>query len=173
MKRHILVAGLVLALLVTGAFAGPPPPTARSENLRVSSHDVTLNGDCSFPMEIDAFADGVIHRHYDATGQLVKTLITTPQGRMTFKNLNTGKSVWTPTVGVFVSKTNPDGSLTFGWSGIHARIVVPGQGLVLADLGRVEWTLKFDGSGNVTSFKLSRSGVQDGVVPARLCDVLD
>jgi hypothetical protein len=172
MKRYSFVAVLLLAFLVTSAFGGLPP-SPRTENLRVSSHDVTLNSYCSFPMEIDSFADGMLHRQYDATGKLVKTLITTPQGRMTFKNLKTGKSVWTPTVGVYVSKTNPDGSLTFGWSGVHARIVVPGQGLVLADLGRVEWTLKYDATGNILSFKLSRSGIQDGVVPARLCDVLD
>ena len=68
-----------------------------------------------------------------------------------------------------VLKTNPDGSTTtFGCSGVKARIVVPGQGLVFADLGRVGWTVKFDGSGNMTAFKLSSSGIQDGVVPEML-----
>ena len=173
MKRQIIIAALMLAWLVTGAFGAPPPPLPHVQNSVASVHDVTLNNDCSFPMIVDTYARGTIHRQYDATGTLVKTMIHTPQGRMTFTNQITHKSVWTPVTGVYVSKTNPDGSQTFGWSGVHARIVVPGQGLVLADLGRVQWTITFNAAGAVSSFKLSRSGQQDGVVPAVLCGVLD
>lgn len=172
MKHHIIGAGIVLAWLVTGAFGPPPPPTPHTLNTLASAHSVTTNNFCSFPMQVDVFGQTMVHTQYDSTGRLVKMLATMSQGRMTFTNLNTKKSVWTPTAGVFTSKTNPDGGLTFGWSGIKARIVVPGQGLVLADLGTVTWTLKYDAQGKLT-FKLTQGGIQQGVVPPSLCGVLD
>jgi hypothetical protein len=51
--------------------------------------------------------------------------------------------------------------------------VVPGRGLVYADLGRVEWTMKFGANGAITSFELSKSGIQDGFYPGMLCSILD
>jgi len=63
MKRALLVAGLVLAWLVTGAFGPPPPPTPRASHVYVTA---TSSGDpdttsCDFPVGIKTSGYGILH----------------------------------------------------------------------------------------------------------------
>lgn len=183
MKRWIIVSGLVIAWSMTaalGAPAPPAPPTPRAQTTRwAAAHVVDFLDEgevgvdrCEFLVRVDTFGQAMIHTQYDASGRLIKTLVQTPQGRVTYTNMKTGKSVWSPTTGVFFSRTNPDGSLSWGWNGVTARFVVPGHGLVLTNVGRVVQTIKFDASGTVSSLQASVSGKWQGVVPA-ICEVLD
>ena len=83
-------------------------------------------------------------------------------------NSETGASLFSPDVGIDKFTIHKDGSATLAVIGIVSRIVVPGEGLVFAHLGRIV----FDAD---TGEILSIAGQHDdlnGLLPV-LCSALD
>jgi hypothetical protein len=72
----------------------------------------------------------------DSAGNPVREIHTISL-RHRVTNLATGESVSTRDVGVDRVAINPDGSATVAVIGLVGRVVMPGQGLLAADLGRL------------------------------------
>lgn len=75
-------------------------------------------------------------RSFSQDGELVRE-ITAYSLVHTFTNPDTGESVRTPDVGIDFVRLEEDGSFTVAIIGIVGRITIPGEGLVVADLGRI------------------------------------
>lgn len=89
--------------------------------------------------------------------------------RVTYTNLATGESVSTPHVGLGKVLANIDGIHTFIDAGLRSRIVVPGEGLIVANAGRIVIVITGPDEGDERiDFQ---AGPQGELLPA-LCTVL-
>lgn len=174
MNRKPLIAAVLLAWLVTGAFSSLAKPAAEAPIIwQEDIQDVFVTGYCGFPMEVRTTGTGVFHLFLDEGGNFERIIITEPTMRMTFTNLDTGEAVWTPTVNMVEQHLNDDGTGSKTLRGLLWRLVVPGEGLVTADVGRIDWLFTFDEAGNVISEDLVFSaGIQENQLPALVCTVL-
>jgi len=103
-----------------------------------------------------------------------QTLFVQPTTRTTFTNLDTGKSLSTPAVNLTITKYDALGNMTLHTlPGLVRRIVVPGVGLVLADIGQVGFRFRFDSNGKLLSSDTLSSGIRDGITVDKLCQYLD
>lgn len=170
MKRSFIVAGIILVSLLTGAFAPQTPLQSTPTIWRQAINDSATNTFCGFPMRIETKGTGIIHVWRTSTGAVQRILITQASMKMTFTNLDNNKSVWSPTVNMQQMRYGSDGSLTKIMRGLVWRIVVPGKGVVAANVGLNDWTLKFSSTGVLLSSKLT--GKHDGSIPQVLCTVL-
>ena len=174
MKRRFIVAVSMTLWLLTGAFS----PRVQIQGAgpiiwRQDVDDTQVSGYCGFPMQLHTTGTGVFHLFLDQNGNFKRIIITAPTTRLTFTNLDNGKSVWTPSVNMVLDQANPDGTGTQSLRGLLWHLVVPGQGLVTADVGRIDWLLTFDSQGNVISQDVVFSaGIQQGVFQQTLCSVL-
>jgi len=175
MKRLFIVAGLVLACLGSAAFGPPPPPTPRADRVYVNAAFPYVDTkSCAFPVEIKTIGYAIKHVLYYPNGAVKQTLIVQPTTRTTFTNLDNGKSVSTPSVGLSMTKYDTAGHMTLHTvSGLVRRIVVPGKGLVIADIGQVGFHLTFDAAGALVDWDPVSSGIQNGVTVDKLCQYLD
>lgn len=131
MRVLVLVATAALAL--AGA-AGAAKPVIFTEEI-----DDFLPGavDCG-TVALDVAVQGAVTVHEFADGDTIANF----RLRITWTNPVTGASLWSPSVGPDITRLNPDGSATIDVVGIIVRVVVPGQGLVAAQIGSV--TFSFD-----------------------------
>ena len=137
--------------------------------------DVTYHHLCSFPVLVHTTGNAIFHVFFDSAGNFSHVIITAPQTTLTFTNTINGKSVWTPSVNMVEEYGNPDGTGTQTLRGLLDHIIVPGQGLIAADVGRVDIVYTFDNSGNIIGAQtVFSSGQQDGIIPnpSILCSVL-
>ena len=124
---------------------------------------------------LDVSAQGRIKvRTFLEDGQVVREVATIAL-RRTATNPETGESMWTPDVGVDIFRPEEDGSGTLMVMGLVTRLVVPGEGLVFADIGKV--TLFFDSPTDTEPDVLFEAGRHDenengAVVDAILCEAL-
>ena len=174
MKRRFIVAVFLALWLITGAFA-PRVQIQGGRPLiwRQDVDDTFTTGYCGFPMQVHTTGTGVFHLFLDSNGNFQRLIITAPTTTLTFTNLDTGKSVRTPSVNMVLDQANPDGTGTQSLRGLLWHLVVPGQGLVTADVGRIDWLLTFDDQGNLISQNVVFSaGIQQGQFEQTLCSVL-
>src|SRR5258706_605742 len=114
---------------------------------------------------------------FDSAGNFLRVIITAPQTTLTFTNLDNNKSVSTPSVNMAEQYANPDGTGTATLRGLLDHIIIPGQGLVAADTGRIDTVYTFDNSDNIIGAQTSFvAGQSDGVLTdpnsTILCSVL-
>jgi hypothetical protein len=170
--RLFLAGSGVTMLVLAGLLAAAPralaaKPTIQDIPINSSSVDMT---DCGFPVEIDVTGRIRVIAFTDANGN-ERREIDSFHEQITFTNLNTGKSVTSPSVGPGIVYFNADGSVTLVSSGIFIRIVVPKQGAVIRQIGHT--VLLFppgqfpDGQPEL----LFAAGPEDALFPA-LCDLL-
>ena len=135
--------------------------------------DTFVTNFCGFPMQVRSTGTGIVHLFLDENGDVQRVIITAPQTRMTFTNLDTGKNVWTPSVNMVLSEANEDGTVTQSLRGLFWHLVVPGEGLITADVGRLDYRLTFDNNGNIIEEEVVFSaGIQEGQFVPTLCSVL-
>jgi hypothetical protein len=135
--------------------------------------DSFTTGACGFPMEVRTTGTGVFHLFLDETGSFERLIITEPQVRITFTNLETGESVWTPSVNMVMQVLNEDGTGTKTLRGLLWRLVVPGDGLLTADVGRIDFLFTFDDEGNIISEEIVFSaGQQENNFLPMVCSAL-
>ena len=69
---------------------------------------------------------------------------------------------------------NPDDTTTVSLRGLVDRVVVPGQGLVVADVGHITFLYTFNAQGHVISSQVTfQAGQYNGLFPDPfLCSVL-
>jgi hypothetical protein len=155
------VAGRAAAVRQPLIFSIPPGP------------DVTVRHLCEFPVLVHGTGWGIVHVYFGEAGDFERLIITEPAVTLTFTNLNTGVSVWTPSVNMIEETANPDGTGTKTLRGLLDHIIVPGEGLVEADVGRIDYLFTFDDQGNIMSEQtVFTAGRQDGEFDAVLCSVL-
>jgi len=183
MKRRILISGLMIAWFVTGAFGTPPPPTPKTSPVartylsytvsQMDPMDDQTEPSCEFPVRIDTVGTGIQHTVLKPDGSKT-TLFVQPSTKVTFTNVENGKSLTTPSVNLLMTKRDAFGNVTLSTSkGLIWRIVVPGHGLVAADIGQFGYRVKYDANGNFLSWEPISSGIHDGVTVEKLCQYLD
>jgi hypothetical protein len=135
--------------------------------------DTFVTNFCGFPMQVRSTGTAIVHLFLDENGDVQRAIITAPQTRMTFTNLDTGKTVWTPSVNMVLSEANEDGTTTQSLRGLLWHLIVPGEGLITADVGRLDYRLTFDNNGNIIDEEVVFSaGIQEGQFVPTLCSVL-
>ncbi len=157
MKRRFVLAGLMIAWFVTGAFApvAPPNPPVTPKDTAVS---LVSSFDSPTAWCTTQFPPGFVVRT-STTGTALfhvagdKIVVTQARSRITWTNVANGRSVWTPSVGNWTMQPDANGNLVVTMSsGILQRIVVPGEGVVSADVGKIYMTVSAEkGKGSTIS----------------------
>jgi hypothetical protein len=147
MRRFLLASASALALLLTLGLApaAAAPPEEKFNIIEVDDEFVAprLTAECGFTVMVTDVGTIKESGFVDEAGNFVVTQASFHITR-TFIG-PTGASLSVPIVGVDKIVENPDGTVTVTSTGINAlRQVVPGEGLVLADIGRVVTTFTFD-----------------------------
>ena len=173
MPVRMTVGVLLFALLVGSSL------TARAVGgpliFREPVDDIFTTGYCGFPMEVHTTGTAMVRVFLDESGNFERALITAPETRLRFTNLDTGESLWTPSVNMVQETANADGTGTQTLRGLLWHLVVPGQGLVTADVGRIDFQFTFDEQGNIESEEVVFAAGQwpgPNVFPDTLCSVL-
>ena len=135
--RNCFAALLAIASLSLIAARGHPPQTT------IVSVDATFTNDfdCSFPLQEQvkgAYRDTL---YFDQGGKLTKEFLSPQfQGSLTvtWTNLETGASLTSHQASTLIIYYNPDGSFQkLANQGLTFQVSVPGEGLLLADVGRI------------------------------------
>ena len=174
MKRRILAAFLSIAWLFTAAFNSLSLPATGAPIIwRAYGEDNFTTNYCGFPMDVHGSGTGIFHLFLDENGDFERIIITAADLKYSFTNQLTGESVWTPSVNMVEEEANPDGTGTKTLRGLVWALIVPGEGLVTADVGRIDWLFTFDSDGNLVSEDLVfLAGIQENQFPEMLCSVL-
>jgi hypothetical protein len=164
MRRLVAVAMGALAPFAVAGAALAAKPVIETERL-----DETDTIDCgTFTLEDHVFGT-IKHRVYtDRAGNVVRELHTISLRHVT-TNPTTGESITTRDVGADRVQIFPDGSAIVQVIGLVGRIVVPGRGVVAADVGRL--VLFFEGPEDQEPDVLFESGRHDDL-EAAVCEVL-
>jgi hypothetical protein len=166
MKRYVVSVIVVATLAFTSAAWAAKPDTVRVEIDQVHPGAI----DCgSYQLDEHAFGH-ITLRTFFRNGEFVMSLNNIAL-KQTFSNPTTGESLTTPDVGADHLTIAKDGSATLAIIGIVARFVVPGQGLVAGEVGKV--TLFFTDPAD-TEPDVSFAGIHDGfeAIDAALCAAL-
>jgi hypothetical protein len=130
MKHVLVAAALALVLAPLAQAAGPVQSTSPWDRTRV----IAAGAD-TCPFAIQVHSSGTIHTWTYADGT-VKTILQ--NFHIEWTNLETGKVATTPLGGPAI--VYPDGTVVI--NGNDARFVAPGEGPVVADLGRTITTVE-------------------------------
>lgn len=126
---------LISLTLVTSVFAATP------DMVTITVDDTFVLGACD-GFEVIEHVEGTIKvsTHFDQDGNFAMEIVRFSL-RHTYSNSVTGTSLSTPDAGIDKVTLDDEGSGTVAVIGIVARIVVPGEGLVFAHLGRIVFDL--------------------------------
>lgn len=171
MTRRVAWRLTTLALVVQmGVLAGLEARGNAPVIVREAVNDTFTTGFCGFPMEVETTGTGIFHEFYDDDGNLERVIVTSAAIRLTFTNLLTGESVWTPSVNMVLVEID---EVVQSLRGLLWRLVIPGEGLVTADVGRIDFQFVLDENGEVVSEEIVFSaGQQENAFIAAVCDAL-
>ncbi|MEK6206194.1 MAG: hypothetical protein AABM32_00985 [Chloroflexota bacterium] len=165
MKRYVVSVIVVATLAFTSAAWAAKPDAVRIEIDEIIPGAI----DCgSYQLDEHVFGH-IILRTFFRKGEFVMSLNNIAL-KHTISN-PTGESLTTPDVGADHLMIAKDGSATLAIIGIVVRVVVPGQGLVAGEVGKV--TLFFTDPAD-TEPDVSFAGIHDGfdAVDAAFCAAL-
>jgi hypothetical protein len=146
--RRVAVAGglcaVALAMVPTTAAAAPPERTV----ITVDDTDfaVKSSGICGFDILLHTKGTIRITDYVDRDGTPTRSLVTYPGLTYTFINASTGESVTSVSPDPEHYSWNADGSFTMVVTGLIMHWVVPGEGVLGADAGRLVVTVAADGT---------------------------
>ena len=135
--KKLLTAAVIacaLAVLVT-PLAGATAPTVTQTEV---NRDVLLEASpatCDFDIVAHIEGTRVVTDYTDRDGNLVRRVILLRQFTITYTNPLSGKSLSTPLGGPVIGEPQPDGSWLVTVPGNDGRFVVPGEGIVFANVG--------------------------------------
>ena len=169
-----LIRGLGVSLVLACLFVARPQAVGGQPIVyKIPTNDVFVTNYCGFPMRVTTTGSAVIHLFLDAGGNFERVIITAPDLKISFTNLNTGETVWTPSVNMVMEQANEDGTGTKTLRGLLWRLTVPGEGLITADVGRIDFLFTFDEDGNIISEDVVfLAGQQENIFLPTLCSVL-
>ena len=134
----LLAVATVTSLGAAATSAQAGQPTRGSESL-----DYTFTfDDCGFPVEEHGSGKLNLISWYDASGTRTREIVTAPGARITWTNLDTGRSVTSANTYVVHKQDNPDGSVTVAFTGVVFAVkghVESGRDLVVFSAGGIEW----------------------------------
>ena len=160
---------MAVLLGVAATFAVTAVATAAKPDMVTDRVDDTNTIQCDGFTLSDHVFGTVKHRFWDdGAGNPVRELNSISLRHVT-TNPTTGESITTRDVGVDSIRFSPDGSATLAIIGLVGRIVVPGQGLVAANTGRL--VLFFEGPDDEEPDVIFESGQKDDL-EAAVCSVL-
>jgi len=167
-KNRFFVAALSAAVCLLGL--GGTASAAAPESVRIEVDEFIPGSLICGSYSLDEHVFGhIIFRNFVRDDQVVMTLDNFAL-KHTWTNPDTGESLTFPDVGVDQS-IRRSGSSIFATIGIVARLVVPGEGIVAGEIGRVElfFTDPDDQDPDVTL-----SGIHDGLgrVQQAICEAL-
>lgn len=163
--RRLLLVVLTVVLTLT---LSTPALAAKPEMITIPVDDTLVFGECAGFSVIEHVQGTVkVSLHSDQDGNPVMELIRF-RLRHTYSNSETGAFLTSQDVGIDKLTFNQDGSGAVAVIGIVARIVVPGEGLVFAHLGRIVFDLE---TGEVL-FEAGRHDDFANLLPV-LCSALD
>ena len=163
--RRFLLVMLTILLTLT---LYTPALAAKPELITIPVDDTLVFGECAGFTVIEHVEGTIkVSTHFDRNGNVVME-IARFRLRHTYSNSETGASLTSQDVGIDKITLNQDGSGTVAVIGIVARIVVPGEGLVFAHLGRIVFDLE---TGEVLSVAGPHDDFAD-LLPV-LCSALD
>ena len=171
MKRAATTFFVTLA--VTAGTALPSAESQQPQILRFPIDDLAVTqGLCGFPVSIHTTGTAVVHVFpTELWDEWV--IITAPATRLTFTNIATGESVWTPSVNMVMQTPHEDGTGTKSLRGLFWRLVIPGRGLVAADVGKLDVLFTFNQAGEIVSEEVVfTAGQQDGTFLREMCAAL-
>ena len=132
--RRLLFSVLTVLLTITfftSALAAKP------DIITIQVDDTFTIGECDGFTVMERVEGRIkVSTHYDQDGNFAME-INRFSLRHTLTNSETGASLFSPDVGIDKLTIHQDGSATLAVIGLVSRIVVPGEGLVFAHLGRI------------------------------------
>ena len=162
-----VVAGGVVAL---PAVAGATPPERSTEHVDDTFVEPAAPvGPCAFPVQVHFTAQLEITRFFDRDGNEIRTLTRFMGTSATFSA--NGKSITDRQGGIQHITFDPEtGSSTLALTGLTGHLIVPGQGVVAQDSGRL--VLFFESPDDVEPDFLFEAGRRDGGPFPALCGIL-
>jgi hypothetical protein len=140
---RVFTLGLAILLAAVPAAAVAAPPTFEVIPL-AETWEFAAGERCDFPIRGETTGRLIIQHHYDNAGQLVFDKLTFVQWSIRVSNAETGETLFTtgpePTRVTF----HQDGSLIYAAMGLSLHVVVPGEGLVAAGVGRIVFEITFE-----------------------------
>ena len=168
-KNRFFLAALSAAVCVLGL--GGTASAAKPESARIEVDNfIPGNLDCgSYSLDEHVFGH-VILRNFVRNDEVVMSLDNFAL-KHTWTNPGTGESLTFPDAGVDHFTIRRDGSAIIATIGIVARVVVPGEGIVAGEIGRVEFF--FTDPGDLIP-DVTMSGIHDGfgAVEQAICEAL-
>jgi len=136
MGKLLTAAALACALAaVVVPLAGAAAPTVTTTEV---NRDVLLAAGpdtCAFDIVAHLEGTRVVTDYTDGNGNLVRRVILLRHFTITYTNPLSGKSLSTPLAGPVIGEPQPDGSWLVTVPGNDGRFVVPGEGIVFANVG--------------------------------------
>lgn len=130
---------LALTVPVVGA-----PPEFQTVAQDVTFIDQNSTDQCGFPVQLRLQSTIKISTH-DLNNGTIMEVDRYLHATVTFTNLTTGTSYTSHSAGPSLITIEPDGNVSISNVGIYDIITMPGQGLLIKNVGR----LVFDENGNV------------------------
>jgi hypothetical protein len=172
MKR--VAAAFFITLAVTAGTASPSAAEPQKPQIfRFPIDDLAVTqGLCGFAVSIHTTGTAVVHV-FPTDLWDERVIITAPSTRLTLTNIATGESVWTPSVNMVMQLPHEDGTGTKSLRGLFWRLVIPGRGLVAADVGKLDVLFTFNEAGEIVSEEVVfTAGQQDGTFLQEMCAAL-
>jgi hypothetical protein len=173
MNVRRIVAASCIAVAVSAVSAIRLDARGKPFMVRNYIDSTFTTGYCGFPMQVHTTGSAVLHYFLDEASNPVRLLITASDIKISFTNLDTGAMVWSPSVNTVDYEIRNDGTVLKTLNGLFWRLVLPGEGLITADVGRLQLLQTFDSNGNVIDEEVTFSaGQQDGTFPHEICGAL-
>ena len=106
--------------------------------------------------------------YFDRDGNFAMGIVLFIGGRHTFMNSETGATLYSPDIGIDKTTISQDGSTIVESLAFETRVVVPGEGLVYARIGKIVFN---ENTGEVV-FEAGQHDDSANLLPA-LCSALD
>jgi hypothetical protein len=169
MKRSTLLA-IVISLALLLVIATPAPVSAAKPEFFTIPVDVTFERGACDGFTVIERVTGLLKfsTHLDQDGNFVMGIVLFIGGRHTFTNSETGTTLSSPDIGIDKTTISQDGSTIVASMAFETRVVVPGEGLVYARIGKIVFN---ENTGEVL-FEAGQHDDTADLLPA-LCSALD
>ena len=165
-----LLAVVAAGAAVLPAVADATPPTRSTLAIDDTfAEPAAPDGPCAFPVEVHFTAQLELTRFFDRDGNEIRTLSRLSGASATFSA--NGKSITDRQNPIEHVRIDPEtGSMTVAVTGLGGHLIVPGQGVVAQDSGRL--VLFFEGPEDEEPDVLFEGGRADGGPFPALCGIL-
>ncbi len=166
--RKLFVAFLITLSLVITTVGSALAAALAPEQFRVPVDQIQTLSVCGFPVLRHDEGTLIFQDSFDENGNVLWENAIFSNWRITFINPANNKSV--ASIRAYDERfvSYEDGSFRTMSAGLVAQLVVPGQGLVAANVGVIK--VVFDSSGNLVSVLIA--GEHDGAIAQFVCPYL-